>query len=159
MKANVVWKGNLTFEGMSDSGIPVRLDADSTVGGTNSGARPMEMILLGLAGCTAMDVISILGKKRQDVTRFEVHADAPRAREHPKVFTGATITYVIHGRDIDKTAVLRAIELAATRYCPAQAMLGQVFPIDLHYEIYAEGEDGEQKLTHQGTWQELAAKA
>ena len=158
MKAAVIWRGNMAFEGQTDSGFPITLDADSTVGGTNSGPRPMEMIALGLAGCTAMDVISILRKKCKGVTGFEVRVDAPRAEGHPKVFTSAVITYIVKGSDIDEAAVLRAIELTATKYCPAQAMLGQAFPIDLHYEIYEDDGDGHQRLTHQGIWQEMIAE-
>jgi putative redox protein len=152
MKANVIWKGNMAFAGETDS------DADSTVGGTNSGARPMEMIALGLAGCTAMDVISILRKKQQEVAGFEVRVDAPRAEEHPKVFTSAIITYIVRGNNIDEAAVLRAIELTSTKYCPAQAMLGQAFPINLQYEIYEDEGDGNQRLTYQGSWQEMVAE-
>ncbi len=155
MKANVVWRGDLAFDGQTDSGFHIPLDADAAVGGTNSGPRPMELIALGLAGCTAMDVISILRKKCREVTSFEVHVDAPRAEEHPKVFTGAVITYVVKGSQINEASVLRAIELTATKYCPAQAMLGQVFPIDLQYEVYEDDGNGRQYLTHQGTWQEM----
>jgi len=156
MKANVTWKGNLIFDGQTESGFPIPLDADPAVGGTNNGPRPMEMIALGLAGCTAMDVISILKKKCKDkeITSFEVCVDAPRAEGHPKVFTSATITYVVKGDDIKETSVLRAIELTATKYCPAQAMLGQVMPIKLNYEIY----DNKGELTHQGSWQEMIAE-
>jgi putative redox protein len=154
MRANVNWQKDMTFIGKSASGFPVQMDADASYGGTGSGVRPMEMIALGLAGCIAMDVISILRKKRQNVTRFEVKVDAPRSPEYPKVFTGAVITYVISGRNIDETAVLRSIELTTTKYCPAQIMLEQAFPMDLHYEIYEdEGTEG-QRLTHQGIWQE-----
>lgn len=154
MKANVIWRGNMGFTGQSDSGFPVPLDADRAAGGTDSGARPMELIAIGLAGCTAMDVISILKKKCQEVTRFEVRVDAERAEEHPKVFTHATITYLIWGKNVEEASVLRAIELSATKYCPAQAMLGRVFPIKLRYEIFEdEGEDG-QRLAYQGVWQE-----
>lgn len=158
MKANVIWRGNLAFDGQTDSGFPIALDADNAAGGTNSGPRPMELIALGLAGCTAMDVISILSKKRQEVTRFEVRVDAPRAEEHPKVFTSAVITYIISGKNIDEASILRAIELTSTKYCPAQAMLGQAFPIELQYEIYEDEGDGHQRLTHQGIWQEMTAE-
>ena len=153
MNANVIWKGNLAFAGETDSGFSIPLDADAAVGGADGGARPMELIILGLAGCTAMDVISILGKKCQEVTRFEVHVDAPRAEKHPKVFTSAVIKYVISGRNIDEASVVRAIELSATRYCPAQAMLGKVFPMELHYEIYEDEKGGAQNLVRQGIWQ------
>jgi len=155
MKATVNWKENMTFIGASDSGFDVLMDADSSVGGDANGVRPMEMIALGLAGCTGMDVISILRKKRQDVTRFEVAVNAPRSPEHPKVFTSAVINYIVAGRDVTEAAVLRAIELSATKYCPAQVMLGQAFPIDLHYEIYEDEGDGIERLTHQGMWQEM----
>jgi putative redox protein len=153
MKATVVWKENLAFAGETNSGFPIPLDADPEAGGTNSGPRPMELIALGLAGCTAMDVISILRKKRQEVTRFEVRVDAARADQHPKVFTRAVITYIVAGKGVEEAAVLRAIELSATRYCPAQAMLGAVVTMDLRYEIY-EDEDGKERLTAQGAWQE-----
>lgn len=153
MKAKVNWQGNLKFTGTADSGNNVTMDAEGQVGGAGEGIRPMEMIALGLAGCTAMDVISILQKKRQEVTHFEVTVDAPRSGEHPKVFTSAEITYEITGKNIDEAAVLRAIELSATRYCPAQAMLGQVFPIDLRYEIYEDEGTGNRKIIHQDIWQ------
>jgi len=154
MKVSVNWQGNMTFTGTSPSGFPVQMDADSTFGGTSAGIRPMEMIAFGLAGCTAMDVLSILRKKRQNVTQFEVRLNAPRSAEYPKVFTRAMITYVVTGRNVDEIAVLRSIELTATKYCPAQIMLEQAFPMDLHYEIYEDEGDGNRRLTHQGAWQE-----
>ena len=158
MKVAVQWKENMTFIGRPDSGFPVQMDADTSFGGTNNGVRPMEMIALGLAGCTGMDVISILQKKRQQVTRFEVRVNAPRSAEHPKVFINALITYIVTGRNVDESALLRSIELAATKYCPAQFMLAQVFPMELHYEIYEEEGDGTRRLTSQGIWQELSVE-
>jgi putative redox protein len=158
MKATVHWKENMTFVGMPDSGFPVQMDADASFGGTNQGVRPMEMIALGLAGCTGMDVISILRKKRQQVTHFEVRIDAPRSAEHPKVFTRARITYVLAGTSIDETAVLRSIELSMTKYCPVQVMLSQAFPMELHYEIYEDELDGTRRLVSQGTWHEFFAQ-
>ena len=155
MKVTVNWKGDMTFAGESPSGFPIQMDSASDFGGTNSGPRPMEMIALGLAGCTAMDVISILKKKRQDVTQFDVRVDAPRSHDYPKVFTSAVITYIVSGKNISEDAVLRAIELTATKYCPAQMMLSQAFPIDLHYEVYEDEGDGNQTLTSRGIWQEL----
>jgi putative redox protein len=121
------------------------------VGGEGRGFNPMELMALSLAGCTAMDVISILRKKRQDVTDFEVYVDAPRAEEHPKVFTRATIHYLVTGHNVDESAVVRAIELTACSYCPAQAMLGRVIPIGLHYQIFEEDGDG-RKLVTEGTY-------
>jgi putative redox protein len=118
----------------------------------------MELIALGLGGCTAMDVLSILRKKRQQVTQFEVQVDAPRSSDYPRVFTSAVITYIVTGKNIEEAAVLRAIELSATKYCPAQFMLVQAFPMELHYEIYEEEGHGNRRLTSQGFWQELSAE-
>lgn len=139
MDVKVVWKGRLSFEGSAPSGFTLPLGADPAVGGANDGFRPMELIAIGLAGCTAMDVISILQKKRQDVTGFEVHVDAQRANEHPKVFTQIKINYLIKGRQVEKVAVERAIELSATKYCPAQAMLEKAVQIEHSYEIHEVG--------------------
>jgi putative redox protein len=154
MKLSVNWKGNMIFSGTSPSGFPMQMDADSNFGGTNAGIRLMEMLAFGLAGCTAMDVLSILQKKRQHMTQFEVRLDAPRSPEYPKVFTSAAITYIVTGRDVDETAVLRSIELTATKYCPAQIMLEQACPMDLRYEIYEDEGDGNRRLIYQGIWQE-----
>jgi putative redox protein len=155
MKAIVHWKQDLTFVGSADSGYPVQIDAEEILGGNNSGVRPMELLALGLAGCAAMDVISILRKKRQDVTQFDVRVDARRSNVHPKVFTGMVITYIITGRRVEEIAVLRSIELAATKYCSAQFMFAQVVPIDLQYEIYEDEGESEKRLIHQGIWQEV----
>ena len=156
MKATVRWKENMIFTGMPDSGFPVQLDSDSYFGGTNNGIRPMEMVALGLAGCTAMDVLSILQKKRQKVTSFEVRVDAPRSGDDPKVFTSAVINYIVTGRNVDEAAVLRGIELSFTKYCPVQKMLEGAVPMELHYEIYEEEGDGNRRLTAQGNWQEVS---
>jgi putative redox protein len=153
MKATTRWKEDMTFVGMPDSGFPVQMDADPSYGGTNNGVRPMELIALGLAGCTAMDVISILRKKRQQVTQFEVKVNAPRSPEYPKVFTSALITYAVSGKRIEESAVLRSIELAATKYCPAQYMLAKAFPMELRYEIYEDEGDNEYRLISEGVWQ------
>ena len=138
MKAQVTWNGGMQFEGTADSGHKLILDSSPDVGGADSGFRPMELMAISLAGCTAMDVISILRKKRQEITAFEVKVDAPRAKEHPHVFTEMTVTYVLRGRGIDAAAVERAMQLSEEKYCPAQAMLRQSAPITLAYEIIEE---------------------
>lgn len=158
MKAIVNWEGGMKFIGKGDSGVVVDMDADSSAGGGNDGIRPMEMIAMGLIGCEGMDVLSVLQKKRQAVTGFEVRFNGPRSPEYPKVFTSAVVTFVITGRGVDETAVLRSIELAATKYCPAQAMLAQAFPIDLHYEIYEDEGGGEKRLLYQGVWRNVVMK-
>lgn len=135
MDAKVTWQGRMTFQGSADSGFVVPLGTEPAVGGDNDGARPMELIAIGLAGCTAMDVISILQKKRQDVTHFETRVHATRATEHPKVFTQILIEYVLEGHAIDPAAVERAIDLSVTKYCPAQAMLAQAVEIEHTFTI------------------------
>jgi putative redox protein len=132
------WKGRMAFEGASDSGFVQKMDADDAVGGGNSAGRPMEFIALGLAGCTGMDVISILQKKKQPVTDFQVKIHAEGAEEHPKVFTRAVIEYLVTGKNVDEAALLRAIELSSERYCPAHAMLSKAFPIQMTYKIFDE---------------------
>lgn len=155
MKATVNWKQGMTFIGTADSGFPLQMDAGVSVGGSNSGIRPMELIALGLAGCTAMDVISILRKMQQDITHFDVKLDAERSAEHPKVFTQASLTYIVVGRSVTEDSVLRAIELSVTRYCPVHAMLEQAFPIHMNYEIYEDDGDGNGQLIYQGVFQDL----
>lgn len=130
MEAKVVWDHGLTFSGTADTGFKLPLGAEPAVGGENDGFRPMELIAIGLAGCTGMDVISILRKKQQDVTSFEVKVHADRQSEHPKVFTHAVVEYIVTGHHVDPAAVERAVELSETKYCPAQAMLSKAFPIE-----------------------------
>jgi putative redox protein len=135
MDATVRWHGRLTFTGTADMGFSVPLGAESAVGGDNDGFLPMELIAVGLAGCTALDVISILQKKRQDVTDFEVRVHAERESDHPRVFNDIQIQYIVTGYNIDEKAVKRAIELSETKYCPAQGMLSKVVPITSEYLI------------------------
>mgnify|MGYP001357018743 CR=1 FL=1 len=129
MDAKVVWEKGLAFTGMSDTGFQLPLDADAAVGGGNEGFRPMELFAIGLAGCTAMDVISILRKKQVDVTAFEVRTHVRRTDQHPKVFTSVEVEYIVTGHNVDLGAVQRSVELSITKYCPAQAMLSKAVPI------------------------------
>ncbi len=135
MDAKVIWKNRMSFDGTSDSGFTVPLGTTPEVGGDDDGFRPLELLAIGLAGCTAMDVVSILSKKRQELTSFEVHVHADRQDEHPKVFTHLTIEYVFSGNDLSREAVDRAVQLSAEKYCPAQAMFAKIVPIDLKITI------------------------
>ncbi|MFM8319554.1 MAG: OsmC family protein [Chloroflexota bacterium] len=152
MDAKVVWNQRMSFTGTADSGFQLNLGTDPAVGGDNDGFRPMELLAIGLAGCTAMDVISILSKKRQQVQAFDVQVHAARASEHPKVFTDAVIEYTFVGHNIEEAAVLRAIELSAVRYCPAQAMLSKAMSIELKYTIYEDLSDGKRSLVAVGAY-------
>ena len=125
----------MRFDAQATTGYHVTLDSNDLTGGAGAGFSPMEMLLVGLAGCTGMDVISILRKKRQDVTGYEVHVEGIRADEHPKVFVEINVEHVVTGHNIEPAAVARAIELSVTRYCGAEAMLGKVARIKNTYRI------------------------
>jgi len=130
MDAKVTWKGQMAFSGTVDRGFTLSLDSSLTSGGENGGFSPMELVLIGLAGCTAMDVIDILRKKRQDVTSFEVEVHAGRADEHPRVFNQVLIDYLITGHHEEKVAVERAVELSITKYCSVSAMFSKTAKIE-----------------------------
>jgi len=135
MTAQAILETGMRFDAESGSGHHVMLDAAEHSGGQNAGSRPMELLLVGLAGCTGMDVISILRKKRQQVTGYEVHVRGVRAEDHPMVFVEITVEHVIIGHHIQPEAVARAIALSEERYCGAGAMLGKVAHLTHTYRI------------------------
>jgi putative redox protein len=139
MNANVQWHQRLTFTGTADTHFEVPMGAPPAVGGDSDGFKPIELMLVSLAGCTAMDVISILQKKRQDVHAFDVKVVADRAEEHPRVFKHITLEFILTGKDIDQASVERAVELSAEKYCAAQAMLSPVVPIEHVITIHEAG--------------------
>lgn len=147
MEAKVSWQKDLNFVGVADSGYQVKMASHSS---PEEGVGPVEMVALALAGCTAMDVISILKKKQQQVTSFEVKVHAERAREDPKVITRAVLEYVVCGQDVQEAALLRAVELSVTKYCGVHAMLSKSFPIQLQYSIYQEGGSEKPQLHKEG---------
>lgn len=116
-------------------GYRIDLDADASAGGHGAGTRPMRLLLLGMAGCTAMDVISILRKKREQVSGLRVEVRGRRADEHPRVYEAFEVVYYVRGAGLSQNAVERAIELSETRYCSAMAMLGKAAAITSRYEI------------------------
>lgn len=136
MDASVTWNGNMKFTGTSGTGFTLPLDSDAGAGGSDSGFRPLELMAISLAGCTAMDVISILRKKQQDVTDFQVNVHADQQELHPHVFTLVNVEYRVTGRGIDPKAVERAIELSTTKYCPANTMLAKAVQINHNYQIF-----------------------
>ena len=135
MTAQITLAEGMRFTAESGSGHRVTLDADEKVGEENLGFRPMELLLVGLAGCTGMDVISILRKKRQGVVGYEVHVRGVRAEDHPMAFVEITVEHVVTGHKIQPEAVARAIELSEERYCGAGAMLGKVAHLTHSYRI------------------------
>ncbi len=135
MTAQATLEMGMRFVAESGSGHHVTLDADEHGGGQNAGFRPMELLLAGLAGCTGMDVISILRKKRQLVTAYEVHVTGRRAEDHPMVFVEISVEHVVTGHHLQAEAVAHAIQLSEERYCGAGAMLGKVARLTHTYRI------------------------
>jgi putative redox protein len=135
MTAQATLETGMHFDAVSGSGHRVTLDAAEDGGGQNTGFRPMELLLVGLAGCTGMDVISILRKKREPVTGYEVHVRGVRAEEHPMVFVEIVVEHEVFGHHIQPEAVARAIALSEGRYCGAGATLGKVARLTHTYRI------------------------
>ncbi|MBI3537581.1 MAG: OsmC family protein [Chloroflexi bacterium] len=133
--ARVRWIKGLQFEGKSGSGHGVVLDTSKQNGGFDQGASPMELVLIALAGCTAMDVADILRKKRQALEALEIKVEATRAEEHPRVYTHIEMVYRLRGKALNPQAVARAIELSETKYCSVGAMLGKTAHIKTRFEI------------------------
>jgi putative redox protein len=136
MKCSVKWLDNMTFVGESGSGHAVVMDGAPEHGGRDIGIRPMEMLLLGLGGCTAFDVIMILKKSRQAVEDCEVEIEAERAEEIPKVFTRIHVHFIVSGKNLDDNKVKKAVELSAEKYCSASEMLNKTADITHDYVIH-----------------------
>ena len=135
MKATVKWLDNMSFVGESESGHSVVMDGPPDSGGRNMGVRPMEMVLLGMGGCTAFDLVLILQRQRQQVIDCRVELDADRADDVPKVFTRIHVHYVVTGKGLDDKKVARAVEMTAEKYCSVSIMLAQSVDITHDYEI------------------------
>ena len=135
MKCRVKWLEHMSFVGESGSGHSVVMDGAPEAGGRNLGVRPMEMLLLGLGGCTSFDVISILRKSRQQMVDCEVEIQAERAESIPKVFTKIHLHFIVSGRDLDEGKVAKAISLSADKYCSASRILEKTAAITHDFEI------------------------
>ncbi|QYZ65905.1 MAG: peroxiredoxin [Gammaproteobacteria bacterium (ex Lamellibrachia satsuma)] len=135
MKARVKWVQDATMLGESGSGHAVVMDGPPEHGGRNLGVRPMEMLLLGMGGCTEFDVLSILRKSRQQVTDCVVELEAERTESEPKVFSRIHAHFIVTGKGLSEKHVSRAISLSAEKYCSASIMLGQMADITHDYEI------------------------
>ncbi|MBP6016796.1 MAG: OsmC family protein [Candidatus Promineofilum sp.] len=138
MDALLTLQDGLHFTAVPDSGYVVHVDTKAQAGELSAGASPMELLMIALAGCTAMDVVAILRKKRQNLTGFEIRVHGDRTTDHPKVFTDFELEYIVHGVDIDPAAVERAIQLSTEHYCSAHAMLEKAAHIRTRYTIINE---------------------
>ena len=135
MKGTVTLQEGSTFEGVAGSGHRVTMDVAPEVGGRNLGLRPMEMVLLGLGGCTAIDVLHMLRKGRQPITDMRVELDAERADHAPKVFTRIHLHFILTGAGLDPHKIERAINLSASKYCSASMMLNKTAEMTHDFEI------------------------
>jgi len=139
MKARIKWVEDATFLGEASSGHAVIMDGPPDMGGRNLGVRPMEMMLLGMGGCTTFDVVHILKKSREAVTDCVAELSAERAESEPKVFTRIHVHFIVKGQDLKEAKVKKAVELSAEKYCSASIMLGNAgVEITHDYEIVAE---------------------
>ncbi len=135
MEAQVKWVGERMFLGETESGHTAVMDGPPEAGGRNMGIRPMEMILLGLGGCAAFDVVDILEKSRESVEDCLLRLEAERAFEDPKVFTRIELCFEVSGRALNPAKVERAVKLSADKYCSASIMLGKTAEISHRFEI------------------------
>ncbi|MDA9030392.1 OsmC family protein [Candidatus Pseudothioglobus singularis] len=135
MNISVNWVDGLLMVGKSDSGHTITMDGPPESGGENLGVRPMEMLLLGVAGCTMIDVVTTLKKMRQDLSHLETKINAERATDHPKVFTDIHIQFILKGQNLDEKKVDKAITLSAEKYCSASIMLGETATITHDFEV------------------------
>jgi putative redox protein len=138
-QARAVLRDGMHFEAFTNDPdaerFAIQLDADDSAGGQDRGMRPSKLLLARLAGCMGMDVISILRKKRQEITALEVGVDGQHAEEHPMVYQRIQVRFTISGKQIDQAAVERAIELSYTKYCPIANLLKPIVPVETSYEI------------------------
>lgn len=135
MKARIKLIEGVSFAGQSESGHTVVMDGPPDGGGKNLGVRPMEMLLLGMGGCSAYDVVHILRKSRQPITDCVAEVDAERADTDPKVFTKIHMHFIVSGTGLDPKRVEQAIKLSAEKYCSASIMLGKVAEVTHDFEI------------------------
>ena len=135
MNISVKWIDGMLMVGKSDSGHAVVMDGPPEIGGENLGVRPMEMLLLGMTGCTVIDVISTLKKMREDVVDCQTQVSADRSEEYPKVFTNIHVHFILKGKQLNPSKVDKAIKLSAEKYCSASIMIGKTANITHDYEI------------------------
>ena len=135
MNISVKLIDGMLMVGKSDSGHAIVMDGPPEIGGENLGVRPMEMLLLGMAGCTMIDVVSTLKKMREELVAYQTQVSADRSEEYPKVFTNIHVHFVFRGKQLNPSKVDKAIKLSAEKYCSASIMLGKTAVITHDFEI------------------------
>jgi len=138
VKAKITYSGGMQFIASADSGHTVVMDADAGVGGNNTGSRPMELLLMGIGGCSGMDIISILKKKKQQVSGLEANVSGTMAENYPHKYTEISIEFTIRGKAVSEEAVKRAVQLSMEKYCSVKATLEGSAKITFSYKILEE---------------------
>jgi putative redox protein len=138
VRAKLTYTNGLQFVGQADSGHAIVLDSDSGVGGQNSGLRPMELLAIGLGGCSGMDVASILKKKKEKLSGLEINVEGRKAEDHPQKYTDMRIEFIVKGRNLSEEAVRKAIQLSMDKYCSVKATLEGTSSISFDYKIIEE---------------------
>ncbi|HBG93062.1 MAG: osmotically inducible protein OsmC [Nitrospirae bacterium GWF2_44_13] len=138
LEAKVTYVDGLQFIGEGSSGHAIVMDGDAEVGGRNTGLRPMELLLIGIGGCSGMDVASILNKKKQDLKGLEINVKGQKAENYPKKFTDINIEFTVKGENISEDAVKKAVELSMEKYCSVKATLEGSAKITWTYKIIEE---------------------
>ncbi len=135
METKVSWKGKLAFQGQTEAGHQILMDVKPDAGGEGKGPSPMELVLVALAGCTAMDIVVIMRKKRVDLHSLNIKVDGERAYAHPKYFTKINVTYNFEGKDLREEDIKQAVELSRDKYCSVSAMLKEKAEISYRWNI------------------------
>jgi len=138
LQAKVTYVDGLQFVGEAASGHAIVMDGDVSVGGRNTGTRPTELLLIGIGGCSGMDIASVLKKKKQDVRGLEINVKGEKAENYPKKFTDIDIEFVIRGRNISDDAVKKAVVLSMEKYCSVKATLEGSAKVTWSYKIIEE---------------------
>lgn len=137
-EAKVTYIEGLQFVGVATSGHAIVMDGGIEAGGKNTGSRPMELLLMGIGGCSGMDIVSILKKKKQEVRGLEINVKGQKAENHPKKFTDINIEFIVRGRNLAEDAVKKAVELSMEKYCSVKATLEGSAKITCNYRIVEE---------------------
>jgi len=137
-KAKVTYVNGMQFVGEADSGHAIVMDGHPETGGKDTGLRPTELLLIGLGGCSGMDIVSILKKKKQAITGVEINVNGQKAENYPQKFTGIDIEFIIKGKNVSEDAVKRAIQLSMEKYCSVKATLEGSANITYTYKIIEE---------------------
>jgi len=136
--AKVKYTDGMQFVGEAGSGHAIVMDGDTEVGGNNTGLRPMELLLIGVGGCSGMDIVSILKKKRENITGLEVNVDGKKADEHPKKYTDIDIEFIVKGKNLSEDAVKKAVQLSMDKYCSVKATIEGTAKVNFRYKIIEE---------------------